>query len=116
MVTELSYATLALLSIFALGVGMLRTSSHRTKLRPSIDPSATTKPSAHLSTVQFDHMTRDQTWALIGEEYGPPDGVHDNDGSWLYYNLEVYDEDQDCRMRCALSSQASEGQTTSRRS
>src|ERR1700726_1979881 len=97
MVTELSYATLALLSIFALGVGMLRTGPHRTKLQPSIDPSPAAKPAPPLSTAQFDHMTRDPTRALIREEYGPPDGVHDNDGSWLYYNLEVYDEDQDCR-------------------
>ena len=93
--TELSYVAIALLSVSVLVFGgtKLRTGPHRIKQQPSFDPSVTAKPEPRFSMAQFDQMARDKTRTQIGDEYGPPDKVDDNGDSWLYYSLDVYDED-----------------------
>jgi hypothetical protein len=99
-VTDQSYGALTLLVMSALVIGFagLRAGAHRTKLQLSFDPSVTDRTNLRFSIAQFDQMVRDKTRAQIGDEYGPPDGVNDNGDSWLYYNLQVFDEDLGSRM------------------
>ena len=98
--TELNYVALAVLSVSVLAIGRekLRIGPHRTKLQPTFNPPVTARPEPRVSMAQFDQMTRDKTRAQIEDEYGPPDDVNDNGDSWLYYNLEIYDEDLGNRM------------------
>jgi hypothetical protein len=94
-VTELSLVALALLSVSVLAFGhtSLRSRFRRAKLEPSFEPSVPAQLGPRFSMAQFNQIARDKTRAQILDQYGPPDEVTDYGDSWLYYNLDVYDDD-----------------------
>lgn len=85
--------TLLILGAVALLAGCSRRPTDPAPLVSTASAAVSPAPTKRFTKQEFAAYAETKTKAQIREEFGPPDFVHDDDDSWRYENLPIYDQE-----------------------